>query len=337
MGDYLNNLLAEAFTSEHKAQYIDRSDLGAFGVCPHQGQLRKEHPEAGETNDPLPVTGSIVHTITKEAINACDFRLQEAADYIEQELPKALGRLDLQPDVIRAGKYLAQRMRYNAIYQVMLCENQITRSLIPASKHSGEVLVTTAPDLVLATRDQNTIIVLDYKTGWRKRTKAEARDDFQTCVICWCLFGKYPVETIHFYYIETRRGSYVDVYIQRSEEDNLQARIMEAVRLWQEGCNDAWPSEAKCAICPVIKWCTLAEDACKDLDGEPQLFVDNLIVEQAVIDRKHDLLKKAAKGGRVFYSSDGKSWFDTAPKRKSAERLSLKSAKKTGRDSDNEK
>jgi hypothetical protein len=310
--------------SQHPTRYLDRSDLQAFAVCPHQGQLRKKHPESGETHDELPVTGDLIHKLAEQAIEACDKNLQEAADYFTNELPKT--RPDLQPDILRAGKYLAIELRRFGTNQLLLSEEQISRTLLPETEDAGELLITTKPDVVLATSKAETIIVLDWKSGWLERTNSEAKDDFQTCVICWCLFAKYPVETIHFWYINTRKGTRAYARIERSDELNLQARILETARLFDEGCDDAWPSEAKCSICPVIKWCKLAEEICKELDGDPKTYIDNTVVLAEVLKRREGVMKKVCQAGRVLFGSETR--YDDTPKKKSSPRYSFKDLKK---------
>jgi hypothetical protein len=302
-----------ALAAKHEARYIDRSDLEAFANCPHQGQLRLQHPESGETHDELPVTGEIVHAIAEEAVKMCEMNLQEAADFIQQELPKA--RPDLQPDVLRAGRHLAAEIRRFGGNQILLCEEQISRTLIPESTHAGELIITTAPDLVLATTKADSILVLDYKSGWKERTNAEATDEFQTHTISWILLGKYPhVQTIHFFYINTRKGTRAYAKIERQDEDNLQARILTTARLFEEKCDDAWPSEKKCSICSTIKWCKLAAEICKELDGDPKSYVDNTIVLKELLKRREKVVSEATKNGRILYGSCGH--YDDTPKRR---------------------
>jgi len=89
---------------------LQRSELGRFSECPHQGHLCLKHEKEIETHDVLPETGTLIHELAKEAIKTCDMNLQEAADYFTEELPKI--RPDLQPEALRAGKSLAREMRH---------------------------------------------------------------------------------------------------------------------------------------------------------------------------------------------------------------------------------
>jgi hypothetical protein len=319
-----------ALEAKHKPRFIDRSDLEAFASCPHQGQLRKKHPELQETHDELPMAGTFVHDLAKTAVEACDKDLQEAADYIDNELPK--GRPDLQPEILRAGKYLAIQLRQYRVQQVLMCDDQqISRTLIPESTQAGELIITTKPDLVLATRDVETLHVLDYKGGWLERSNADAADEFQTCVICWCLFAKYvEVQKIHFWYIQTRKGTRAYARIGREQELNFEARIFEAARLYDEGCDEAWPSEKKCSICPVVTKCRYAEEICAELNGDVKAFVDNTIVLEEKLARRQKVISEALKSRMALCGSGGR--YDTFPKKKPAHKASYKENKEEAKD-----
>lgn len=312
----------DVFESEHKAEYIDRSDLEAVATCPQQGRLRKQHEGEFETHDVLPEAGTIVHAIAEEAIKFCEESLQDAADMIAEELPKA--RPDLQPEVLRAGRNLANELRRFGSNRVLLCEQQLTRSIMPLTAQRGELLVTTAPDLVLATAKADTIVVLDYKTGYKKRTNAEVKDAFQTATLAWCLLGKYPdVQTIHFWYLETRLSARAYAKIERERDEvNIQARIFEAARLYFDGRSDAWPEHSKCSMCPVLCFCKYAEPVCKELNGDVKAFVDNTVVLAELLKKREEAITAAVKAGRTLYGSCG--FYDDAPKKKPAQKISYK-------------
>jgi hypothetical protein len=312
----------DALKSEYEAEYIDRSDLEAIADCPHQGQLLKKHTI--EITNPLPVAGEIIHKIAEEAISFCDYNLQEAADTFAEELPKALGRTDLQPDIVRGGKNLANELKRFGANQILLCEEQITRSIMPATTDKGEILITTKPDLVLATGKSDALIVLDYKSGYKQRTSQEAKDAFQTATICWVLRGKYPeVNTIHFWYLETRTFSRAYARIdfdaviglnELTQEMAFQARLFEAVRLLDS--DEAWPSESKCAMCPVTQWCKLCDKEIKDIAKNPKKYLDSYIVKQARCDEMLKAMKAFVKDGKVIYGSEQRFVFDPKPQYK---------------------
>lgn len=334
---YVEALFGIDAFSTPKAEYIDRSDLEAFGICPLQGQLRKQHEGEYETHDPLPEAAKIVHSIGAVAIKSCNRDLQEAADYIANELPKA--RPDLQPDVLRAGRFLANRLRWSRARHVLMADDeQISRTIIPASKNRGELIVTTRPDLVLATDKPDKIVIADTKAGWKDRTNQEARDEFQTCTICWTIKGKFPhIRYIDFNYWQTRKNTIARAYIDLeqvvggtqkeplTQELAFEQRIFEAARLYIEGVDDAWPNETKCSMCPVLKWCKYAEEVCKELDGDIEGYVDNTVVLAEVLKQREKAISEATKDGRILYGSGG--YFDDSPKKKSPRRVSFKAQK----------
>lgn len=326
-----------AFESEHPAITIQRTELGRYAECPQKARLCQEHEAEIDRHEVLPETGTLVHGIAEEAVKACDMDLQEAADYIAEELPKI--RPDLQPEALRAGRNLANELRRFESNRVLLCEETITRSVLPATAKRGEVLVCIQPDLVLATSKADTIIVLDYKTGYKQRSSQEARDDFQTCVGSWCLFAKYPdVNTIHWFYLETRTNSRAYARIERTsvvgpneltQEMAFQARIEQAVQIMLSGDDEAWPNPDKCAMCPVARWCKAADYEAKDLNGNVQKYIDSYVVLNQRVTEMADTMKAAVREGRVLYGSSSKFDFDPRPSfRPKLESTEPKKAKK---------
>lgn len=296
-----------------KAIYKQRSELQRYAVCPRQAILCEEHSDEIEIHEVLPETGQIVHAIAKEAIEACEYNLQEAADYFAEELPKA--RPDLQPEALRAGKNLANELRRFGSNRVLICEEPVTRSLLAATPERGEVLIVCELDLVLATTKENTIIVLDYKTGYKNRTNQEARDDFQTCVNSWCLFGKYPdVRTIHFFYLNTRINTRSYARIEKEDEPNIATRIFETAQYWLEDCDDAWPEPTKCSQCDVVRWCKIADHEIKALDDDPKLYLDIYITKQAHCDEMLKAMKAYVKNGKIIYGTKARFSFEPKPR-----------------------
>lgn len=321
---------------EKPPEYVDRSTLEAFAKCPQQGYLIKQHEKELVCNEVLPVVGSFVHQLAKEAIEFADKNIQEASDYFAEELSKA--RPDIQPEVIRAGRHLANQLLRFQTNAVLICEEQITRSILPATPTKGELLITTKPDLALATNKADTIIVLDWKSGWKERTNADALDEFQTCVICWALKAKYPeINTLHFYYLNTRRGTiaYAKIELNKivgphdlTQESAFYSRILEAVKLWQSENKEAWPEPEKCQTCPVLKFCELADPTIPlDFQKSPDKFLDRYIVADEELSRMEKILVDACKTGRTVYNTNKDCWFDDSLKRKQPFRASLKSRK----------
>lgn len=315
MSNYVEALFGIEAFSAPKPIILQRTELGRYAICPHQANLCEQLAEEIETHDILPETGKIVHAIAKTAIESNGRNLQEAADYIAEELPKA--RPDLQPEALRAGRNLANEIRRFAGSQVLLCDEPVSRSLMPATQDKGEVLVVCEPDLVLASTKADTIIVPDYKTGYKQRTSQEALDDFQTCVGSWILFGKFQtVNIIHWFYLNTRKFTRSYCRIERErDEANFETRIFETVRIKLDGCDDAWPEPEKCAQCPVVNKCQEAQYAeCRMLADNPQSYFDSYITLQAVCGEMLKAMKAYVKNGRVIYGTKARFAFEPKPK-----------------------
>ncbi len=301
---------------------LQRSEMQSRADCPHQANLCVKHKDKIERHEVLPETGSQVHKLAEVAIKANEQNLQDAADYIANELPKI--RPDLQPEALRAGRNLANELRRFEGSRLLLCEEPVTRSLMPATQETGEVLIVSEIDLVLATSKQDTIIVLDYKTGYKDRTNAEAMDEFQTCVGSWDLWGKYPqVNTIHWWYLNTRlhTRSYARLERERDEE-NFGARIFEVARLYIDKSDEAWPEPKKCSMCDVTRWCKVADYEAKQLDGKPKKYIDAFIALEARCEKMKATIQESCKTGRRLYGTGG--WYDDMPKRKPSQKISFK-------------
>lgn len=320
------------------AVFYDRSVLQLVATCPQQAALTKEYEKELQTEPmpALPEVGSLIHDLAKEAIKANEQygnAMQEAADYLMQEIPKI--RPDLQPDVLRVARSLAFKFLRFQTNKILLCEEQISRAILPATSTQGETLITTAPDLTLATYYADTIIVIDYKTGWKRRDNLDAQDDFQTCVISWVLFGKYPeLKKIHFWYLQTRVGQDAYCCIERDkiiggtaeqplmQETTLQSRILEAVRLIQNNSTEAWPVYEKCCQCRVARWCKYITGDIADFAKEPTKYLDQYQALSGRVAQMEDILTEAVKGGRIIVGTTGV--FDDSPKKKPPIKCSFK-------------
>jgi hypothetical protein len=112
--DQLQNALDGKEEANELADIIlDRSTLAMAGDCPHQVQLEKENPT--ETQDPLPVAGTLIHELVEETLEFCADSNESAdlADYFQNELPKV--RPDLQPNVIQGAKGLIRDLLHSAL------------------------------------------------------------------------------------------------------------------------------------------------------------------------------------------------------------------------------
>lgn len=287
----------------------DRSYIEQYATCPHQAYLCRKHniPIQNKLVD----SGIIIHDLVEEAVEYCresqDWDM--LADYFANELPKV--RPDVQPDVIRAARFVTDELVNMPIQRLIGCELQIDHQFLPATSEHGPIVLTTAEDMLFTGRDSS-LIVYDWKTGFKKRSGAEALDAFQTCFICWLLWqqAEYQnVEVIHFFYKETRWGSVAYARLERNKEwpqlphltteMQFQGRIAEAVKLWLSGRQDAWPEEKKCLWCNAIWHCKHANTTAKNIKTQPKRAADHYIVLLNLCQKYKEGFTELIKSGSV--------------------------------------
>lgn len=281
-----------------------------------QRMLDEAHPEliaslgrAGPLSDDneLCGVGSAIHDLIKAAFEKCEGDLEIIPDYFVENLPAI--RPDFQPQAIRAARHVADVLA-NIHIKIVGVEKQLeyvlTTDDIPELK--DEVVLTMAYDL-FGFGLNFSIHVNDWKTGYKVRTSSETKDSFQAQFGSWLLW-KQPeyaeITTVHWWYQETRFGSRAYAKFVRDEERPrlphlstevaIGARIMEAVRMFLQGCTDCWPEEKKCAWCPVIKWCELAHMDAIEIAVNPRKFVDSYIVKTALLRKQKRLMTAYIKG-----------------------------------------
>ena len=238
--------------------------------------------------DALPVCGTIIHKLIEEAFEFCQGDLEQIPDFFAEELPKQ--RPDLQPEIIRAGRHVADTLA-NFHTRIIGVEVQIDYIIIPeVPEVRGAIVITTCLD-ILSQGLANSIHVHDWKSGYKKRTNSETFDSFQAQDIAFILWQQpeyAEVNTIYFWFEQCRSGTKGYAKFERdaehprlphlTQELQFKTRIMEALRLWQTGCTDAWPEESKCEWCDVIEFCKHANTRAIDIAKDPEAFVDRMIV-----------------------------------------------------------
>jgi hypothetical protein len=287
------SLINEFFQIKSEPIIADRSSLQQCGTCPHQRNLCEKH-NIQPLNKCVQV-GSEIHRIVEETLKpvveemACHETLSppELAEAIVDALP--MSRPDIQPEVMNAARWLADMICHTPIHKIIGIEKQIDYELFPGTQSRGPFMITTCIDLLMSGRES--LIVYDWKTGYKKRSNQEAKDDFQTCVIAFILWKLYPdLKTIHFFYKSTYWGSSHDAYcrLERNEElpqlphltleMQFQARIILASQLWMNKSDEAWPEPKKCSQCHAIHYCKYADPTAKEMTDDPQKFVDQMVV-----------------------------------------------------------
>jgi len=284
----------------------DRSALEKYAICPLQAYLCRKHNIEG--GNKLADTGNIVHDLIHEAIVFCEGDTDYIADYFLEELPKV--RPDIQPEAIRAARFVCDELANMPIDRLMAVEKQIDYTLLPETATppgKGPFTITTCPDMLFHGRD-DTLVVYDWKTGYKRRSNDEAHDAYQTCHIAYILWQMYPtVDVIHFFYKETRWGSVAYARLDRNYEHPrlphltteaaFAGRIMEAVKLWLGDCRDAWPERKKCLWCNAIFKCNFADALARDIKTETKAAVDHYQVLQAMCDNYKKAFTDLIKGG----------------------------------------
>jgi hypothetical protein len=303
----LDGLFKKAAVQPEIAQ---RTDLERFAVCPHMAQLIKEH--GIEASGKLLESGVISHGLVKEAFEFSEGDIDGMADYVLNELPKT--RPDLQPEILKGARRLAEsltRMPLNRLIGVEYVVDYPPREKDGSVKNppawlvkpnGTPIVLMTALDMLFR-GNANNLIVQDHKTGYKRRTNEEAEYDFQTCYGTWLLFQLFQdIETIQWFYNETRWGTTAYAEFHRSKLDQympnlttemkLQARIQEVVRLWLMDCDEAWPLREKCVNCDAIKYCKFANEEALDFAQDPKAYVDAFNVRSALVDKMDDVLKE---------------------------------------------
>lgn len=309
---------------------LDRSTIERFAECPQQGYLtlirsiliagsKMEKIEPWEEEllkdadtvklmeptiyqaetDELREVGIEVHQIIKKAFIECDNDLDKVPDWLVEKLPEA--RPDIQPKVIKAARYICD-MICNLHVNVLAAEKQFDIVLLPAIKDREEVIATMCYDLICQGLNQ-TIHVIDWKGGYKKRTNSETADSFQAQFGAWLLWSQPEyahVETIYWWYYETRFGTRSFARFDRDSEHPrlphlttfvaIDARVRNVVKIFLDGNRECWPTEKKCCWCGMIKWCKLTHLNANEIADDPKAFIDNLVVDIESVSKR----KKAA-------------------------------------------
>lgn len=318
MSDELANAL---FGKAEKKEpvIVDRTPLQQYAGCPCQAYLCREHNIA--VDDKLPTTGSHVHDLVLEAVTWCKEDWDGLADFFTEELPKA--RPDLQPDAIVAARYVADELVRMPVERLIGCEVQIE---YPQREKDGSVkkpwlalpdgrplVFTTCLDMLFTGAMPNTLIVYDWKTGWKRRSNEEAFNEFQSQDIAFLLWQQpeyQDVETIHFWYKETRWGSAAYARFEKNKEHPriphltqemaFKGRIFEAAQLWLNDCRDAWPEPKKCSQCGALRFCSKASKPSKEMGDNPKKFAEDTMIMEAEVGRRLKLLKDFVKANGEF-------------------------------------
>jgi len=283
----------------------DRSDLEATANCPFSAKAIREGKVVSKSF--LAEVGIEGHRILAETMEACKGDSQAIAGWLETELLTA--RPDLQPEVIRSMKGISQTLRLIPSERIIAIEKQYSSEFAPATTTRGPIVLTCCIDIVLAGRDRTVVHIHDYKTGWKQRSNSDAADAYQTCHLSWVIFNALPdVETIHFWYEQTRFGTRSYARLEREKDYfRLEGRIQRAVELRFMDSSEAWPDMDKCAWCAATAICPRVVGEGKDLNDDTQDYLKQFIALQARLNTMSKAMKAYNKkfgelrtGNQVF-------------------------------------
>ena len=332
---------------------LDRSTLGYIADCPMQGYLMillnaiitkgegkevfdweqkmldgadakllgdlKRFSEASLDNKLCDV-GKEVHKLIQTAFKECDNDLEKIPDWFVENLPSL--RPDIQPQAIEAARHVAD-MLADFHVTVLGVEQQVDWCVLPETTKRPAVVVPMCFDIIGSGLNLS-LHAIDWKTGWKKRSNSETFESFQAQFGSWILWQQpnyQEIETVHWWYFETRFGTKAYAKFVRKDEHPrlphlstevaIKGRIMEAVRLFLEGNKECWPEEQKCCWCDVISLCPKAHLSARKIDEDPCAYVDNMIVLT-------EHLKKMKKAATAWVKGKGaiegtKVVFDKSP------------------------
>ena len=291
--------------TEPKTITAYRSKVQQYATCPFQAWKCQDLEEHSVLLD----VGDEVHKIGEDAIREAienHTPPDELAENIVDVLPQA--RPDIQPQIIKAARFLADQileLRVNDILGVEIQVDDAGKTGLTTMKGERYIL-SACLDLLLKGRN-NSLHVWDWKSGFKKRTKEDTFNDFQSRYDSNILFKMYDgsngdrIERIHWWFIETFWGTKSYACFERDQEYSslphltlerqIEGQIFEAIKLWASDCREAWPEEKKCSWCPCVLECPHLPPYVKDIAKGPKAFIDQMVVLKAALDK----CKKIAK------------------------------------------
>jgi len=261
----------------------------------------------GITEQGIPLdVGSAIHELGEQQIkDAIEGKIQsdELADNIVDALPSI--RPDIQPQAIKAARFLANEIIDMRIWDIIGVEKQVDDAC-----KTGITTMTGRPYKLTACLDvllsgRNSLHVFDWKSGFKKHTREETFNDFQAQFDTTILWQQYDgsngdrIDTIHWWFIETFWGTKSYARFERNaeyptlprltQEMQFKGRIFEAIKLWANKNKDAWPEEKKCSWCPIVLDCPHCDTSTKELAKDPKAFIDRIVVLEAALKKAKGL------------------------------------------------
>lgn len=293
------------------SKYYDRSSTERCAICPFM-DWAIESGKIQDISEPATV-GQEAHRIVAEVLEVykIDGEGMDLAQYLREELPKA--RPDIQPQVIQACIWLCYRFKYPRFnpWNIVGVEKQYSTVFWEATDAEGPTIITQCFDLVVAGRNEESLIVQDWKSGRLRYSKDDAYNAYQTQHGCFLLFKEMPsVQEIHWTYDQTRFET-GRTYVKLTREwdyHNFQGRIAEALRLKQSGSKEAWPLPEKCDWCRVITICPHALKDSVDFQKDKVGHLQRHRVLKALVSKMGSTMTTYCKKTGETITANGKSW-----------------------------
>lgn len=306
---------------------FDRSTLESWAKCPMQAKLKEDAGinSVGEIAE----VGEQIHQAIGRALaihidENCGLSPTELTDVLMSEV--RMSRPDLQPDAIEGlwrssykwARFICEQPQ-NAFLRYDGGEGDKSGQL--SHDIAKEYRITSELDLLLATRSEEVLNEVDYKTGHKMWTAEDVGKSFQFQFHAILVFQNYPtVNALNVTIWNTRfnKRSYTCEF-QRSNLTEYESRIRSAIQVFENNWNksepETWPSREKCGMCDVAAKCKTADRDFVELDTDPAEFLAETIRQVEVTDARKKLMSKHVdKTGKDITTSEGDSFGNNKPK-----------------------
>lgn len=280
--------------------YHDRSELENYSFCPFMAwavATKKVQDING-----LAMVGQLAHKVIGETLEQRGDDYNMFSKYLREEVAKV--RPDLQPEVIAALRNFIKTVDTFDPWRIVSVEKQYSTVFWEATKSEGPHVITCCIDFITAGKDETSLVVWDWKSGWKRWTNSLAKSAFQTHFYSFVLFKEFPqVEHIHFWYDNTRFEGRAYARISREfDYHNYQARIAETIRLKMSGSKEAWPLPEKCAWCPATAICPHAITEARNFQANPVGYLQECRAKQARVTAQKKIMSAYCRstGNDIF-------------------------------------